>query len=229
MDLIPFPFFPKLCWIFSLSSSYSNQIVLPMAGANSFSALLSLLVVLSCIMVGQVFKPLLADSRQGNLAAGGWYFSSPFLTMICFVKTSLPHSFRHSICPPPSFFLSFGFVGVRLRSDRFFQPEDGLCRCFCQVWSVRMRFCSVRRLSLLRLNPSHFHHSLCAVFRCSPLFPHRHFSQTVRHRFAVGCGGGRRQKEKVRKSDRLINERSFVGSFAPYFNLSILIFICNHH
>ncbi|KAL3090812.1 hypothetical protein niasHS_007187 [Heterodera schachtii] len=41
-----------------------------MAGANSFSALLSLLVVLSCIMVGQVFKPLLADSRQGNLAAG---------------------------------------------------------------------------------------------------------------------------------------------------------------
>lgn len=107
MDLIPFPFFPKLCWIFSLSSSYSNQIVLPMAGANSFSALLSLLVVLSCIMVGQVFKPLLADSRQGNLAAGGWYFSSPFLTMICFVKTSLPHSFRHSICPPPLLFPQF--------------------------------------------------------------------------------------------------------------------------
>uniref|UniRef100_A0A914GYU8 Dolichyl-diphosphooligosaccharide--protein glycosyltransferase subunit KCP2 n=1 Tax=Globodera rostochiensis TaxID=31243 RepID=A0A914GYU8_GLORO len=42
-----------------------------MAGSNGFSALLSLLVVLSCIIVGQSFKALLAESRQGNLAAGG--------------------------------------------------------------------------------------------------------------------------------------------------------------
>uniref|UniRef100_A0A183CMB5 Dolichyl-diphosphooligosaccharide--protein glycosyltransferase subunit KCP2 n=1 Tax=Globodera pallida TaxID=36090 RepID=A0A183CMB5_GLOPA len=42
-----------------------------MAGSNGFSALLSLLVVLSCIIVGQSFKALLAESRQGNLVAGG--------------------------------------------------------------------------------------------------------------------------------------------------------------
>ena len=43
-----------------------------MASTNGFSALLSLLLVLVCIAIGQIFKPILAESRQGNLAAGGY-------------------------------------------------------------------------------------------------------------------------------------------------------------
>lgn len=39
--------------------------------SNGFSALASVALVLAFIGIGQVFKPILADSRQGNLAAGG--------------------------------------------------------------------------------------------------------------------------------------------------------------
>ena len=41
-----------------------------MASGNSFSALISVLLGLVCVGAGQVFKPVLAESRQGNLLAG---------------------------------------------------------------------------------------------------------------------------------------------------------------
>lgn len=197
MDLIPFPFFPKLCWIFSLSSSYSNQIVLPMAGANSFSALLSLLVVLSCIMVGQVFKPLLADSRQGNLAAGGWYFSSPFLTMICFVKTSLPHSFQHSICPPPPPFSSvlgslvFAFALTALSNLKMASAgasaKCGLFECAFALFVGCLSSASIHRISI----------TLCVLFSAVLLFfltgiSHKRYGTDLPSAAAVG--GGKKRK-----------------------------------
>ena len=44
-----------------------------MASNNGISSLISAFFVFVCIGIGQLFKQFLANSRQGNLCAGGFF------------------------------------------------------------------------------------------------------------------------------------------------------------